>query len=171
MKKIRNPQMTRYLTNMAKFIFTKRNRNSIFESLSEIDWSGMYDYISSWPDGIQGYITFHKIGQAKSQEQLGYYYAVILPEAVKAFRNNEDFSLVVEFKGKQTKMELTLNNMDYFLKLRYAALTGEYVDKSEMNMAQCAAFEDWAIKWLATWLGCQIPPADRDWRKRKKDEG
>jgi len=139
---------------------------SLFESLGNADYQAMYNYIHPWPDGTEGYITFHKKGSPKSPEQLGYYYAVILPTAVEAFRRNQDYQLYLEHKDKKVKLELTLKNADTFMKLRYAAMTGEYKDKEDMNMAECSAFEDWCIKWLATWLNCQIPPADRNWRDK-----
>jgi hypothetical protein len=123
------------------------------------------DYIAGLPDGDH-YRDYHKVGKPKSPEQLGYYYATILPEAIEAFLNNEDFSLTVNMGDKVIELELTLLNMDDFLKLRYAAMTGKYVAKGEMNMAECSAYEDWCIKWLSTWLNCNVPKADKDWRSK-----
>jgi len=152
-----------------KFVFTKLDRSSVFERFGSIDWQQIATFLDGWQSGQKGYVEIKKESRPKSRNQLAYYYAVILPQAVDAFKKNEDFSLNVEFKNKTTKLELTLNNMDYFLKFRYAALTGKYMNKSEMNMEQCSAFEDWCIKWLATWLNCQIPPADVEWREHEKD--
>lgn len=146
-----------------EFTFVKLNRLSVFHTFEGINWFDVGKFMRSWSEGTRGKLAITKIGKPKSREQLGYFYAVILPEAVKAFLANEDFSLNVEFGEHKIEVELTLKNMDTFLKQRYAAMTGVYVDKSEMNMAQCSAFEDWCIKWLATWLNCQIPPADKDW--------
>ena len=50
------------------------------------------------------------------------------------------------------------DNMDNFLKLRYAEMTGVYTDKADMNMAQCSAYENWCVKWCVKWL--KIPEAD-----------
>ncbi len=153
---------------MEKLQFTLTNRISVLERLGGFDWTALGVLLSTWTPGTKGYITAHKVGKPKSPEQLGWYYAVILPEAVKAFAVNKDFSLTLELGDKRVEVELTLDNMDNFLKLRYAAMTGEYVNKADMTMAACAAFEDWAISWLATWLKIQIPPPDPDWRQKNE---
>ncbi len=153
------------------FPFTKTNRISVFAKLAGIDWGIISTLLDGWKDGQLGKLSITKVSKPKSLEQLGYYYAVILPEAVKAFEANEDYSLMMQLGDKQIEVELNLKNMDNFLKLRYAALTGVYMDKAEMDMAECSAFEDWVIKWLATWFRCQIAPPDRQWaEKLKKDE-
>ena len=153
---------------MEKFRFTKTNRISVFEMLTGIDWNPIKCLLDGWKDGQEGYITFHKQSKPKSREQLGYYYAVIIPHAVKAFRQNEDFSLMVEGNNNRYELELTKDNMDLFLKTRYAAMTDKYMDKSEMDMTECAAYEDWCIKWVAKWLDYQIPPANPEYYRGPK---
>ena len=143
------------------FFFTKTSRfNSVFSKMTGLDWSIISTHLDGYNDGQAGKLSITKVSKPKSLEQLGYYYAVILPEAVKAFEKNEDYSLVMQLGDKQIEVELTLKNMDNFMKLRYAAKTGIYVDKAEMDMAECSEFEDWVIKWLATWFNCQVPKAN-----------
>ena len=148
-----------------KFHFIKTNRISVFEMLRGIDWGMVKKLLDGWKDGVEGYIEIKRKGRPKSREQLGYYYAVILPEAVQAFLKAKDFSLTVEHGGRKIELELTLDNMDSFLKVAYARATGIYANKSEMNMAECAAYEDWCIGWCAKWLNCQIPPSDANWKQ------
>jgi len=62
-------------------------------------------------------------------------------------------------------MPLDINTTDIFLKWRYGKWHGEYKDKGDMSMAECAAFMDWAIHWLAVFYNCHVPPADVDWKK------
>jgi hypothetical protein len=131
----------------------------------KLDWTAIKNLLDGWKDGTEGKLDIKKKGKPKSTVQLGYYYGKILPDTVKAFMANKDFSLTVNCGDKQIEMELTIQNMDYFFKLRYAAATGKYVDKSEMNMAECAFFEDWCIAWVATWLKYQIPPSNPNWRQ------
>ena len=150
---------------MIKFPFIKTNRLGIFDILGNIDWDAIKKFLDGWKDGTKGYITVHKVGKPKSPEQLGYYYAVILPTAFEAFKESES-NLVLHINNKDVELPLTKDNVDMALKLRYAERTGEYKDKSDMTMAECAAFEDWAIMWCAKWLGCQIPPSDPNWRDR-----
>ncbi len=149
-----------------KHPFIKLNRINVFRMFQGIDWNSIGKQLESWKEGQEGYIEIKKKAKLKSQEQLGYYYAVILPEAIKAFEINGDFSLMITSGKHRISLELTQDNMDSFLKNRYAAKIGIHVDKSEMNMAECSAYEDWCIMWLAQWLGCHIPPSDANWRDK-----
>jgi hypothetical protein len=130
--------------------------------LEGLDTQMLAKMFQAWNDGTAGYATFHRLRKPKSAAQLGWYYAKpkpelgnpggILQQAVDAFRVNKDMSLTMDFGDKKIDVELTRENMDNFLKLRYAAMTGEYMDKADMNMAQCSAYENWCIDWLVTWL-------------------
>ena len=145
-----------------RFNFVKTSNFSVFHMLVGLNWNAIKAIVGEWSDGQKGYALFKKEGNPKSRQQLGYYYGAILPHAIQAFKDNQDFSLSVEFKGKRMEMELTLDNTDYFLKMAYARTEGKYVDKRDMDMSACAAYEDFCIKWIAQWLDYQIPPADRD---------
>jgi len=147
-----------------KHPFTKRNRTSVFERLGDLNWSLVATQLDSWKEGQEGYLSFTKKGKPKSREQLGYYHAVILPTALKAFEDNGDVTLTLNYKDKSIEVDLTKETVDMFFKIRYANRVGGYKDKENMNMAECAAFEDWCILWCATWLNCHIPPADANWR-------
>lgn len=152
--------------NMIKFPFTLANRSAVTQRLFGLDWTQIADLLSKWPEGTKGYITFHKEGKLKSSEQLGYYYALILPAAFRAFKESGDVVLSLWFKDRKVDLELTSANVDLFLKLRYADYSGVYMDKADMTMAHCAAYEDFCIRWLAQWMNVHIPPADPDWREK-----
>lgn len=153
---------------MRKFHFKCRpNARTILQVLEGFDTTALCQMFQSWNPGTRGYATFHRVGKLKSGQQLGYYYAVILPMAVDAFRTNDDLSLTLEFGDTKIEVELTLDNMDNFLKVRYAAMTGEYVNKEDMNMAACAAYMDWVIKWSFAWLKITIPEPDTNWKEKK----
>lgn len=157
------------------FNFMKTNRLSVFEMMLNLDWNALKTLLDGWKDGQAGVLSIKKKRKPKSPQQLGWYYAKpvgeskggILQHAVDAFRKNEDYSLSIEVGDKKIEVELTRDNMDNFLKLRYAAMTGFYMDKADMSMAECSAFEDWCVKWLATWLKVQVPPPDPNWAERK----
>jgi hypothetical protein len=162
---------------MRKFFFKCRpNAHSILQVLEGFDTQMLAKMFQAWNDGTAGYATFHRARKPKSQAQLGWYYAEprgeskggILQQAVDAFRRNKDMSLTLELGDKKIEVELTRDNMDNFLKLRYAAMTGIYMDKGDMNMAQCSAYENWCVDWLETWL--KIPRVDlepdQDWRNK-----
>jgi hypothetical protein len=143
-----------------RFIVPKVSRTT-FDMLSGIDWNLVKSQLIGWDPGQAGQMILKKESKRKSTQQLGYYFGVILPHALQAFKDNGDFSLSVEFKGRRLEMELTLDSVDKFLKLAYAKVTGKYVNKSEMDMAECSMYEDWCIKWLNQWLDYTVPPANR----------
>ena len=144
-----------------RFNFVKTNSLSTLQMLVGLPWNDLKCFLGGWKDGTKGYAIFKKETAPKSKQQLGYYYAVILPHSFEAFKRDEQFSLVVEFRGKKIKMEMTIDNIDRFFKLIYAKRSGKYADKTEMDMTECALFEDFCIKWVHEWFNYQIPPAER----------
>jgi len=148
-----------------KLYFTKQDRTNLRDMMHGMDWQILYKWLQGLKEGTEGYLEFKKRGKQKSREQLGYYYGVILPMAVQAFEANEDYRLNVTMAGHEIKIELTLDNMDTFLKQRYAAKTGIHKDKSEMNMWELSDFQNWCIKWMQEWLNVTVPEACKDWRE------
>jgi hypothetical protein len=141
---------------MMKFTFTKANRTTIFDKLSALDWGGLSQFLDGWKDGTNGYLEVKRERKPKSPQQLAFYYAVIIPHAIQA---------TVEIRGHKIDLELTIKNMDDMLKMRYAALTGKYVTKTEMSMEECSAYESWCIGWIKQWLDYDVPAADKNWNK------
>ncbi len=130
----------------------------------DFPWNLISQQLSPWKAGQRGKLAITKAVLPKTKQQLGYYYAVIVPQAVKAFLVNEDYSLKITIAGHAVEVEMTIKNMDSFLKERYEAVVGKNVNKTDMDVVECSAYEDWCIKWLKTWLKCDIPPADKNWR-------
>lgn len=154
-----------------RFDFTKHDRHSVYEQLDGLDWSGISDQLATWEQGQKGYVTITKTGRRKSREQLGYYYGKILPMAFEDFKHDQGITLNFNIGKKHVTLPLTLETVDLFFKLNYAEYNeGVYQDKAEMNMAECAAFEDYVIKWLYTWRNVHVPPADKDWRQKKESD-
>lgn len=149
-----------------KHPFTKQDRHSVYEQLAGLDWSALSTELDGWKVGQKGYITITKQAKPKSREMLGYYYAVILPEAFKDFKTDQGVKLSIHIKDKVVDLPMSQDSLDWFLKLNYAEYLGEYKDKADMNMAECAAFETYVIKWLAEWRNVHIPLADPGWRER-----
>lgn len=154
-----------------QFNFTKQNRLSVFERFDGLDWSAIATILDGWEPGQRGYVEIKKRGNRKSREQLSYYYAVILPAVLADFKTDQGVTLNFNIGKKMVTLPLSLETCDWFFKLNYAEYnSGEYKDKSEMNMAECAAFEDYCIKWLYTHRNVHVPPADKNWRENQAKE-
>ena len=157
---------------MRKFFFTCRpNARTILQVLEGFNTKMLAEMFKSWNDGTRGYATFHRVGKKKSPEELGYYYAVILPMAFQAMKDKQKeedggISIDVTMCGKRLELPLTEKVADTIMKWRYGKWRGDYQDKGDMNMAQCAAFMDFCIKWLAKFYNCHVPPADPNWSQK-----
>ena len=153
-----------------KYPFTKTNRLSVIERLGGFDWNTFGQELDKWKDGQKGHLAIIKERKQKSAEQLGYYYGVILPIALKSFQEDGDTQLIVFIKGNKITLPCNKDAVDMTLKLRYAESTGGYMGKAEMSMAECSAFEDWVIRWLVQWMDCHIPPSDPNWRDKPHED-
>jgi len=152
------------------FTFVKLKSLSVFHMFEGINWPNVALLMSDWPEGTRGKLAITKAGKPKSREQLGYYYGHILPKAHESFRKSGEFTVTISSRGKVVNLPLSEKTVDIFLKDRYGHWKGEYKGKGDMNMAECAAFEDWSIMWLAKFYNCHILPADKDWNKKEKNE-
>ena len=152
------------------FNFTKANRLSVFERFNGLDLTSIATFLDKWKDGQEGTLTLKKKGKRKSPEMLGYYYAVILPTAFDDFKSTGDVTIEIQIgEEKKVKLPLTLKSVDFFFKIQYAGYnSGVYLDKADMDMAECAAFETYVIKWLAEWRNVHVPPADKDWKSNSQ---
>lgn len=130
----------------------------------------MAKLLDGWKEGQRGIMSVTKESNPKTLEQLGYYHAVILPVALKAFKEDEHMSLQINIGGKIVEMPLSKEYLDLFLKMKFAEYDGQYTDKSEMSKLKCSEFESFVIKWLAKWFNCHVPLADKAWRDKPQPE-
>ena len=134
--------------------FPYKKSDNVFDGFPLDDISS---FLQKWKNDQTGFIEIKKSRQPKTASQLGYWYAVVIPTVLEAFQDNGDFSLAIEVKGKRIDIEMTPDNVDQFLKLRYGEYTKTYQDKTDMSDVQLGSFISWAIKWSREWLGCEIP--------------
>ena len=120
-------------------------------------------YCTGQKDGNY-YVTLHKVkGTPKTPEQLGYYYAVIVPTAFKQMVADGNEKMVVKVGDKFKEIPLTEEVVDLLLKEACAKLDGKKVTlKRNMSKQDCLKFIDRVIRWCATWLHCVIPPPDTE---------
>ena len=148
------------------FNFIKRNRTSLFERFQDLDLSAVATFLDGWKDEQDGTLILKKRNKRKSPKQLGYYFGKILPMAFENFKSTGDVTIELHLgPEKVVKLPLTLQSVDFFFKIQYAAYNnGVYMDKATMDMAECSRFETYVIGWLAEWRNTHVPPADENWR-------
>lgn len=148
------------------FVFTKRNQTSVFLRFGDLRLGDIATMLDAWPEGQRGKMAITKVGKPKSREQLGWYYGVILPTAFECFKENGELSISLHCKDRDVAMPLCKDAVDLFMKTSYGGWHGEYKDKGEMNMAECSAFEDWCVIWMAKFFNCHIPEPDKQWKDK-----
>lgn len=112
------------------------------------------------------YLTFTKRkGAPKTLEQLGYYYAVIIPTVYNQLIADGNERFVIKIGNKFKEVPLTKDVVDLMLKETCAF---DEKSKAKMTMAECSAFIDRCIRWAARWLSCVIPPPDTEEALKEK---
>jgi len=113
-------------------------------------------YCAGQKDGDY-YITIHKVkGSPKTLEQLGYYYAVIVPTAFKQMVEDGNEKMVVKVGDKFKEVPLTEDVVDLLLKEACAKFDGKKVTlKRNMSKLECSEFIDrWYTFELDDRKGC-----------------
>jgi hypothetical protein len=124
-------------------------------------------YVAGQDDGNY-YLTLHKRkGPPKTLPQMAYYYAVIVPTALKQMIADGNKNYVVKVGDKFAEVPLTKDIVDTVLKSRCAKFDGETVtDKANMSKEEASDFIDRVIRWCARYLHCVIPDPDPNWRQQ-----
>ena len=124
------------------------NRGQVFDA-----------YVQGQQDGDY-YIEMHKTkGPSKTMEQLGYYYAVIIPTVYRQLVEDGHEDFVINIGGKFKEVPLTTDVVDLLLK---ESCAGPDKSKAKMSKQECSEFIDKCIRWAARWLSCVIPPPDTE---------
>lgn len=116
-------------------------------------------FLAGLPDGNY-YLTITKRkGPPKTLEQLGYYYAVIIPTVYNQMVEDGHERFVVNIGGKFKEIPLTKDVVDLLLK---EACAFDEKSKAKMSKQECSEFIDRCIRWSAMYLHCVIPPPDTE---------
>jgi len=116
-------------------------------------------YLAGLQDGNY-YLTITKRkGAPKTLEQLGYYFAVIVPTVYNQMVEDGHERFVVNIGGRFKEIPLTKDVVDLLLK---EACAFDEKSKAKMSKEECSAFIDRCIRWSATYLHCVIPPPDTE---------
>jgi len=126
------------------------NRPKVFES-----------YVKGLKDGNY-YLELHKVkGTPKTLEQLGYYYAVVVPTAYKQMVEDGNDHIVIKIGNKFKEVPITEEVVDLMLKESCAKFDGKNVIlKRDMTKEEASIFLSKSIRWCARYLHCVIPEPD-----------
>jgi hypothetical protein len=116
-------------------------------------------YCLGQPDG-EYCDEFSKAVAPKTLAQLAYYYAVIIPTALSQMQEDGNGTKTIKVGSREKLLPLDKDDIDKILKDACATK-----DKGRMSMEEASEFIERCILWCATWLGCVIPPADKNWMR------
>ena len=115
-------------------------------------------YWQGQPDGSQS-ATFSKSVAPKTLPQMAYYYAVIVPAALKEMIAAGNDTYRVEVGGGTKEFKTDKEMVDKILKDACHVKS-----KGRMSIEEASEFIDRCIRWCARYLGCVIPDPDKDWK-------
>ena len=99
---------------------------------------------------------------SKTNEQLGYFHAVIVPVVYKQMKDDGNDSINFMVRDKLKTMPMTEETVVQLLKQVWANSKGcEVKSKADMNIEEASELIDISILWAARYLGCVIPPPDK----------
>lgn len=107
-------------------------------------------------------LTLSKTVAGKTNEQLGYFHAVVVPVVYKQMKDdgNDNINFMVHDKLKTIAM--TEETVVSLLKQVWATSKGcEVKSKADMNIEEASELIDVSIMWAERYLGCQIPPPEK----------
>ena len=104
------------------------------------------------------YTTLHKVKRMKTNEQLGYFHAVVVPTIHKQMIEDGNRTVKFELNGKVKEIPLTEDMVVVMMKEVWAKSKGTKVkSKADMTKEEASELIDISIEWAARYLGCSIP--------------
>ena len=109
-------------------------------------------------------LTLAKTVHPKTLAQLAYYYAVIVPTALKQMKADGNDTYGVKIGDKQKELPIDEDVVDTILKQACLVKGG----KARMSQEEVSEYIDRCIMWCARYLGCVIPDPDKNWKDNEK---
>ena len=122
------------------------------------------DWVATLDEGSHWRASFKALSASKSQEQLGYYYAVVIPDVIHGMKELGWQEVgFVWIAGTHVPLEITTDNVDRFLKVLYGVSRGETepVSKARMSRQEMSGFLEFVLGW-GHQNGIAIRPSERD---------
>lgn len=141
---------------MAKYVLQKLNGKLEFIAGQKVPYDA---WVSLLDDRQMVVMSVSKKLHPKTQAQLAYYFAVVLPHARQGFVEAGYDSLVTAQKSFDVDLEITDEHVDMLLKSLYQTAKGfeKLPLKRSMDDAQMSELIDWSIRWIATNLSVAVP--------------
>jgi hypothetical protein len=144
---------------MHSFVFVKRAGHLRLVGRAVQDYPS---WVATLDDGEHFRADFKSLSASKSQEQLGYYFAAVLPDVLAGLKEQGwDEIGHVEIAGTRVPLGVTTENTDRLLKTLYATSKGitEYVSKARMSRQEMSDFLEFVLGW-AHQNGIAVRPAE-----------
>jgi hypothetical protein len=107
-------------------------------------------------------LTLSKTVAGKTNEQLGYFHAVIVPVVFKQMLDYGNDTIGFTVKDKFKEIPMTEETVVQLLKQVWANNKGcEVKSKADMSIEECSELIDISIRWAEQYLGCNIPPPEK----------
>lgn len=118
-------------------------------------------YCAGLPNG-KYYVNLHKVKVMKTNEQLGYFHAVVVPTAHKQMIEDGNRTVKFEIGGRVKELPLTEDMVVVMLKEICAKKKGVKVkSKARMTKAEASELISISIEWCAFYLHCSIPEPEK----------
>jgi len=143
---------------MRKMPFFGKIKGGIFQWKAKECFAG---YCRLQKDGDYT-LTLSKTVAGKTNEQLGYYFGVVVHTAFQQMLSDGNRSIMVHINDKFKEIPLTEGVVDSMFKKIWADSKGcEVKSKADMSIEEHSELIDISIMWSAQYLGCQIPPPEK----------
>src|SRR4030043_448889 len=144
-----------------KFLSKMAKQTTFYGYIEKGKWNWHHEgifqsYCKGQKDGIYS-LTIEKSTHPKTLPQMAYYYAVIVPEALKAIKEMGNETYQVPIGDKVKELEINEDIVDAILKSAC-----KVTSKSRMSMEEASEFLEKCIRWCARYLGCVIPDPDKN---------
>jgi len=123
------------------------------------------EFVGSLVDGDSVQVKMKHVRTGKTWPQLGYWYAVIIPFAMKGFLEcGQDSMEVTLSNGLKLSKRITKDDIDAFLKELYAESISysKAINKRTMNIEDMRGMIDFAANFIAENFGIVCPSTDFD---------
>ena len=118
-------------------------------------------YCAGLPDG-KYYVNLHKVKTMKTNEQLGYFHAVVVPTAHKQMIEDGNDTVKFYIGGRIKELPLTEDMVVVMLKEIWAKSKGVKVkSKARMTKGEASELISISIEWCARYLHCAIPEPEK----------